>query len=134
MENLRAAFQAAGAISASDCVKLAPFSRDDPAAQVAAFKAAHPALFYAAPLFDARTATKAEVDAQMRDIQRQNWARRTGAPAPAPTPPPGTVTGTTASLATPPASCKPDQFFDARTASAAEVNARLAEMTSKRAR
>ena len=76
MEALRAALIAGGAISASDCMKLVPFSRDDPAAQVAAFKAAHPGLFYDPPPFNARTASKAECDAQLRAMQQQEAKRQ----------------------------------------------------------
>ena len=76
MEALRAAFIANGAISASDCMKLAPFSRDDPATQVAAFKAKHPDLFYGPPATDYRKMPWADVQKAVKQIENTELRRR----------------------------------------------------------
>lgn len=75
---LRQAAIAAGMLDL-DCLRLVPFSDEDPATQIARLKAEKPSWFHQAPKPDARTMTPAEVTAALAEMRRTEVNRQSAA-------------------------------------------------------
>ncbi len=75
---LRQAAVAAGMLDL-DCLKLVPFSREDPHAQIAALRKSKPEWFHDAPIPDARTMTPQQAKDAFAELQRAEARRQSDA-------------------------------------------------------